>query len=66
MSFHFPEFGHHAETCNLIPNMISDWKMSPTFWHDFVANCSADVWLSRKIGKVEKDEAVSHYWKQEK
>ena len=27
--FSFPEFGHHAETCNLIPNMISDWKMSP-------------------------------------
>ena len=45
--------------------MISDWKMRQSFWYDFVANCSADVWLSRKIEK-EKDEAVNHYWEQEK
>ena len=31
MGFHFLEFGHHAETYNLIPNMISDWKVSPIF-----------------------------------
>ena len=33
--------------------------------YDFVANFSADVWVSRKIEK-EKDEAVNHYWEQEK
>ena len=37
-----------------------------SFWYDFVANCSADVWVSTNSGKVEKDEVVSHYWKQEK
>ena len=65
MDFHFLKFEHHAKTYNLIPNMISDWKMSPIFlvWH--VANCSANVWVSRKIEK-ENDKAVNHYWEQEK
>ena len=31
----------------------------------FVASCSADVWVSSKIEKVEKNEAVNHYWEQQ-
>ena len=46
--------------------MISDWRCHQSFWYDdFVANCSADVWVSRKIEK-EKDEAVNLFWEQEK
>ena len=31
MGFHLLEFGHHAETYSVIPNMILDWKMTPIF-----------------------------------
>ena len=35
-----------------------DWKMSPIFPIQFVANCSAGVWVSWKIGKVKKEKAL--------
>ena len=37
-----------------------------TFLKDFVANCSTGVWVSWKIQKVQKDEALNHHWNQEK
>ena len=36
------------------------------FQYDFVANISAGIWISYKIGKVEKDEALNYHWKQKK
>ena len=29
--------------------------------YDFVANCSAGVWVSWKIGKVEKEKALNRH-----
>ena len=36
------------------------------FQYDFVANISVGIWISYKIGKVEKDEALNYHWKQKK
>ena len=37
-----------------------------SFQNDFVANCIATVWVSWKIGKVEKDAALNHQWKKKR
>ena len=32
-----------------------------SFQYDFVVNCSAGVWVSCKIRKVEKEKALNHH-----
>ena len=40
--------------------------MSPNFLIRFVTSYSAGVWVSWKIEKNEKDEALNHHWNQER
>ena len=68
MCFYFlyiqtPRWNLRSNAYEFCPTIIKEQigRCHQSFQYDFVANCSAGVWVLWKIRKVEKEKALNHH-----